>query len=71
MSVKKEDASVSHQAHPRQEGQQGNIRPSDQQLKDTNSQSLSDMKEESREQKAGRSHGQKEEGSIQQEERLP
>jgi hypothetical protein len=69
MSVKKEDASVEHQPHSRQEGQQNNIRPNDQQFNDTNAQPMSNMMQESEEQKAGRAQGQKDEGPEQQQER--
>jgi hypothetical protein len=71
MSIRKEDTSVNHQTHSHQEGQQNNTRPNDQQLNDTNAQPMSNMMQESQEQKAGRAHGQKDEGPVQQDERLP
>ncbi|MBD0367832.1 MAG: hypothetical protein ICV53_17240, partial [Flavisolibacter sp.] len=38
---------------------------------DNHNQPMSNMNQESKEQKAGRAHGQKDEGNVQQEERLP
>lgn len=46
MKVNKEDRSINHQSHPRQEGQENNIRPSKQQLHDTNAEAMSNMKQE-------------------------
>jgi len=75
MSERKENASVNHQNHPHQEGQQNNtpsIHEFDGQLRSNNhNQPMSNMMQESEEQKRGKAHGQKDEGSIQQDERLP
>lgn len=71
MRIKKEDTSINHQTFSRQEGQQNNIRPDDQQLHDTNAQPMSNMKQESEEQKAGPAHGQKDDSWVQQDERQP
>lgn len=71
MSRNREDSSVNHQAHGHAEGQQNNIRPNDQQLHDTNEQPMSNMMQDSEEQKKGRAQGQKEERDVQQDERLP
>lgn len=75
MSIDKKNADVNHQDHPHQEGQQNNT-PSihhydGQRRSDNNGQSMSNMMNESEEQKAGQAHGQKDEGSVQQEERQP
>ena len=75
MNEKRENASVNHQTHPRQEGEQNNIPPihkaDGQRRSDNHSQPMSNMMEESPEQKAGKAHGQKDEGWVQQEERQP
>ncbi|MGI8598688.1 MAG: hypothetical protein ACR2KB_05470 [Chitinophagaceae bacterium] len=69
MNNKKEDTSVNHQHGSREEGQQNNIRPDEQQMNDTNAQPMSNMKQESEEQRAGRSENQKDEKSVQDEQR--
>ena len=75
MSERKENASVNHQNHPHQEGQQNNtpsIHEFDGQRRSNNhNQPMSNMMQESEEQKRGKAHGQKDEGSVQQDERLP
>ena len=75
MSTNNKNASVNHQDHPHREGNQNNtpsIHEADgQRRNDNNNQPMSNMMNESEEQKAGRAHGQKDEGDIQQEERLP
>jgi len=75
MSTNDKNANVNHQNHPHQEGQQNNtpsIKDFDGQRRgNNNNQPMSNMMNESEEQKAGRAHGQKDEGDVQQEERLP
>ena len=62
------NASVNHQAHKRQEGQQGNIPPihefDGQRRSDNHKQPMSNMMQESEEQKRGRAREQKDEGSA-------
>ncbi|HWJ91740.1 MAG TPA: hypothetical protein VNR87_11550 [Flavisolibacter sp.] len=75
MSIDKKNADVNHQDHPHQEGQQNNT-PSvhefdGQRRSATQTQSMSNMMNESEEQQAGPAHGQKDENRVQQEERLP
>jgi hypothetical protein len=69
------NASVNHQNHPHQEGQQNNtpsIKHADgQRRSNNNNQPMSNMMDESEEQKAGQAHGQQDESDVQQEERLP
>ena len=75
MGIDKKNAYVNHQDHPHQEGQQNNTPPihefDGQRRSNTQTQSMSNMMNESEEQKAGRAHGQKDEGPVQQEERQP
>ena len=57
--------SVNQQDHPHREGQQSNTTPqvqgTGQRVSENKSQGMSDMMNESEEQKAGRSHGRKDE----------
>ncbi len=65
---------VNHQTHGHQEGQQNNIASSEPGVRNAavnNSQPMSNMLNESEEQKAGKSHGQKDESGVQQGERTP
>ena len=67
---------MNQQNHPHAEGQQNNTAPQVQgtgrQVSETNnSQQMSDMLNESEEQRAGRSHDQKDESGVQQDERQP
>jgi hypothetical protein len=75
MSIDRKNTDVNHQDHPHQEGQQNNIAPihdfDGQRRSGNNSQQMSNMMNESPEQKSGRAHGQQDEGDVQQEERLP
>jgi hypothetical protein len=62
------------QDHPHQEGNYNNTASQDangRAGKTNNNQGMDDMLQESEEQKAGRAHGQKDEGSVKQGERLP
>jgi hypothetical protein len=74
-SIDKKNADVNHQDHPHQEGAQNNTPPvhhaDGQRRSDTQTQSMSNMMQESDEQRAGKAHGQRDESSVQQEERLP
>jgi len=67
--------SMNQQDHPHREGQQNNTTPqvqgTGQRVSENNTQQMSDMLNESEEQKAGRVHGQKDEHDVQQEERQP
>ena len=75
MSTDNKNASVNHQNHPHQEGQQNNtpsIHHADgQRRSNNNNQPMSNIMNESEEQRAGKAHGQQDESDIQQEERLP
>ena len=75
MNLDKKNSSVNQQDHAHQEGQQNNTPPihdfDGQRRSNTQKQSMSNMMQESPEQKAGRAHEQKEEGQPQQEERQP
>ncbi len=75
MEERRENANVNHQDHPRSEGQQSNTPPiheADGQRRSGNrNQPMSNMLQESEEQKAGKAHGQKDEGWVQQDERQP
>jgi hypothetical protein len=75
MSIDNKNADVNHQDHPHQEGAQNNtpaIHEFDgQRRSNNNNHPMSSMMNESEEQKAGQAHGQKDEGNVQQEERLP
>jgi hypothetical protein len=75
MGIDRKNADVNHQDHPHQEGQQNNTPPNHekdgQRRSDTQKQSMSNMMNESEEQKAGEAHSQKDESNIQQEERQP
>lgn len=65
---------VNHQDHPHQEGQQNNTattNPGQKTSEVNNSQPMSNMLNESEEQKAGNAHGQKDESDVQQGERTP
>jgi len=72
-SERRQNASINHQAHKRQEGQQGNIPPihefDGQRRSDNHKQPMSNMMQEPKEQKRGKAHGKKEEGSGSQHER--
>jgi hypothetical protein len=75
MSIDKKNASVNHQDHPHQEGQQNNT-PSihefdGQRRSNNNNQPMSNMLNESEEQRAGNAHGQRDESDVQQDERQP
>ena len=65
---------MNEQTHPHNEGQQNNTasqaQGAGQRANQNNSQQMSDMLNESEEQRAGRAHGQKDEGDVQQEERM-
>ena len=67
--------SSNQQNHGHREGQMNNTTPQQegtgQRVSTNNSQGMSDMMNESEEQKAGRAHGQKDESDVQQEERQP
>jgi hypothetical protein len=71
----KQNANVNHQDHPHNEGAQSNTPPihhADGQRRSNNrNQPMSNMLNESDEQKAGKAHGQKDESQVQQNERLP
>lgn len=73
MSTNKQNPSVNQQDHPHQEGNQNNTAPVQQGQRHANNhnQQMSNMKNESEEQRQGPAHGQKDESGIQQEERLP
>jgi hypothetical protein len=69
-----EKPNVNHQTHGHQEGQQNNIgttQPGNKGGVSNNSQPMSNMLNESEEQKAGAAHGQKDESGVQQAERTP
>lgn len=63
MSIDRKNADSNHQGHPHQEGQQSNMPPAHeadgQRRRNTQTQSMSKMMNESDEQKAGPAHGQK------------
>jgi hypothetical protein len=67
--------SMNQQTHSHAEGQQNNTTPqvqgTGQRVSENNNQQMSDMLNESEEQKAGRAHGQQDESGVQQEERQP
>ena len=67
--------SMNQQDHPHREGAQNNTTPqvqgTGQRVSENNTQQMSDMMNESEEQKAGRAHGQKDESNVQQDERQP
>ncbi|HVK96987.1 MAG TPA: hypothetical protein VM368_04175 [Flavisolibacter sp.] len=67
MNQGRENTSMNYQDHPHQEGAQNNIASGS----GNNSQTMSDMLNESDEQKAGQAHGQKDDENVRQEERLP
>jgi hypothetical protein len=73
MSIDKKNADVNHQDHAHQEGQQNNTPPihefDGQRRSDTQTQSMSNMMNESEEQKAGPAHGQKDDSDVRQQER--
>lgn len=77
MSNSKENTSVNRQTHSHQEGQQNNTAPvqqgtyQGQRHGENHNQPMSNMMQESEEQKKGSGHGQKDESGVQQEERLP
>ena len=64
--------SMNQQDHPHREGQQQNTTPqvqgTGQRVSENKTQQMSDMLNESEEQKTGRAQGQNDEGSVQQEE---
>ena len=67
--------SMNQQDHPHREGQQNNTTPqvqsTGQRVSENSTQQMSDMRNESGEQKAGGAHGQKDDSNVQQEERQP
>jgi hypothetical protein len=75
MGIDRKNADVNQQGHSHEEGQQNNTPPihefDGQRRSNTQKQSMSNMMNESEEQKAGPAHGQKDEGRVQQEERQP
>lgn len=75
MSIDRKNADVNHQDHPHQEGAQNNTPPihefDGQRGSTTQKKSMSNMMNESEEQKAGKAHGQKDESKVQQDERQP
>jgi hypothetical protein len=75
MNDNRKDIGIDHQDHPHQEGNGNNTAPinrgSGQRHSENRNQPMSNMMNESDEQKAGRAHGQKNEGEIQDEERMP
>ncbi|MFL5811393.1 MAG: hypothetical protein ACJ749_17855 [Flavisolibacter sp.] len=75
MNIDNKNASTHHQDHPHQEGNQNNTPPihefDGQRRSNNNNQQMSNMMNESEEQKAGKAHGQKDESSVQQDERTP
>lgn len=66
---------MNQQDHPHREGQQNNTAPqgqgTGQRGSENNTQQMSDMLNESDEQRSGPAHGQPDEGDVQQEERQP
>lgn len=75
MDNNKQNANVNHQDHPHIEGAQNNTPPihhaDGQRRSSNNNQPMSNMMNESEEQKAGKAHGQKDESQVQQNERQP
>jgi len=67
--------SMNQQDHPHREGQQNNTTPqvqgTGQRVSENNTQQMSDMLNESEEQRSGRAHGQASEEGVQQDERQP
>ncbi|HWI90192.1 MAG TPA: hypothetical protein VNT20_02910 [Flavisolibacter sp.] len=72
MSIDRKNAGVNHQDHPHQEGQQNNTPPihefDGQRRSNTQKQSMSNIMNESDEQKARDAHSQKDERSVQENE---
>lgn len=72
---KQNNFSGNQQNYPHREGQMNNTTPQQsgtgQRVSENKSHAMDDMLNESEEQKAGRSHGQNDEGDVQQEERQP
>jgi hypothetical protein len=72
MNIDRKNADVNHQDHPHAEGQQNNTPPihkvDGQRRSNTQKQEMSNMMNESEEQKAGRAHRQKDESSVQEDE---
>ena len=66
---------TNQQDHPHREGQTMNTTPQQQgtgqRVSENNSQGMSDMMNESEEQRSGAAHGQKDERDVQQEQRQP
>lgn len=66
---------MNQQSHPHQEGQTMNTTPQQQgtgqRVSENKTQGMSDMMNESEEQKAGDAHEQKDESGVQQDERQP
>lgn len=66
---------MNQQDHPHREGQQNNTTPqvqgTGQRVSENKTQPMSDMLNESDEQRSGQAHGQKDERNVQQEERQP
>ncbi len=75
MSTNNKKPSSNQQEHSHQEGQMNNVAPqkggAGQRENTNNSHGMSEMMNESEEQKAGRAHGQKDESGVQQEQRQP
>ena len=70
----RQQPNVNHQDHPHQEGQQNNTATTNnggQNKSNNNNQPMSNMLNESEEQRAGKAHGQKDESDVQQGERTP
>ena len=66
---------MNQQDHPHREGQQNNTTPqvqsTGQRVSENKTQQMSDMLNESNEQRSGQSHGQKDERNVQEDERQP
>jgi hypothetical protein len=74
MIMSSNNVSGNKQDHPHREGAYGNTASNDangQKGRTNNGQAMDDMMQESEEQKAGRAHGQKDEGQVKQDERMP
>lgn len=75
MGTNNNKPSMNQQDHPHREGQQNNTTPqvqgTGQRVSENNTQQMSDMMNESEEQRSGRSHGQQREDDVQHDERQP
>jgi hypothetical protein len=75
MNEEKKDVSVNHQDHPRREGQSQNTTPIDpedgQRSSNNHNQPMTNMMNESEEQKAGNAHEQKDEEWVKRDQRQP